>query len=195
MFKHWADRLSLLLTANNIISSEKTEVYSYGMELFIFKGALYFIVIIISLLTQSFITSLIFVISYTLLRQYSGGYHCKTAGRCLIVSICIYAILILIFKFSFEQLDNILIALSWISIIPIIIFSPIESMNNPLTILEKKKYRVISIWLGIVFLTISTLLYYFDIDYAFYPISYTLTVDAVLIISAQRRNKNEKSTS
>lgn len=195
MFKNCADKLSLMLALNKIISYDNIEAYSYGIELFLFKGTFFLIALIISLLTNTFIISVIFIISYTLIREYSGGYHCKTAGMCLLTSIFIYLLLLMLYKLSLTQIENTLFVLSLLSIIPIIIFSPVENINKPLTESEKKKFKVVAIIIGLALITASLLTYFLKINYIFYSISYALTADAVLIILPQRREKNEENNS
>lgn len=195
MFKKCADKLSLMLASNNIISDDDLEAYSYGIELFLFKGTFFLIVLIISLFTNTFISSAIFIVSYTLIREYSGGYHCKTAEMCLFVSIFIYLVLLMLCKFGLPQIENALFILSLLSIVPIIIFSPVENINKPLTESEKKKFRIAAVIIGLALLTAALLTFFLRINYIFYSISYALTADAVLIILSQRREKNEENNS
>lgn len=195
MFKNCADKLSLVLASNKIISYDNFEAYSYGIELFLFKGTFFLIALIISLLTNTFIISAIFIISYTLIREYSGGYHCKTAEMCLLVSIFIYLILLMLCKLNLPQIENALFIFSLLSIVPIIIFSPVENINKPLTESEKKKFKVVAIIIGLTLLAAVLLTYFLGINYIFYSISYALTADAVLIILSKRRKKNEEDNS
>lgn len=195
MFKSCADKLSLMLAANKVISYDNLEAYSYGIELFLFKGTFFLIVLIISLLTNTFLISTVFLISYTIIREYSGGYHCKTAEMCLLVSIFIYLVLLVFYKLSLQQIENALFVISLLSIIPIIFFSPVESINKPLTKAEKKKYKVVAIIIGVSLVTAAFITYFLKINYIFYSISYALTADAVLIILPKRREKNEENNS
>ena len=193
MFKRWANELSLMLAANKIITFENREAYSYGIELFLFKGTLYLFVAILSLISHSFIPSALFVISYMLLRQYSGGYHCKTAEMCLIVSVFIYLLFLMIYNLDYAITRTFLVGLSVIALLPIAIFSPVENINNPLTTDEKKKYRIIAIAAGIVLAAIAGLTYFYNIKCIFYSVSYALAADAVLIIIGKGGNRNEKA--
>lgn len=193
MFKQWAKNISLMLIANNIITFENREAYSYGIELFLFKTSLYIIVAIIALITNTLIPSAIFVVSYTLLRQYNGGYHCKTAEMCMIVSIFMYLIFLLLYKLDYGNTKKLFLISSCISLLPIAEFSPVENVNNPLTVKEKIKYHIISIAIAIVLVGIMILGYIFNVNNIFYAVSYALTADAVLIILGLRRNKNEKA--
>ena len=193
MFKQWAKNISLMLIANNIITFENREAYSYGIELFLFKFSLYIIVAVIALITHTLIPSAIFVISYTFLRQYNGGYHCKTAEMCIIVSIFMYLIFLLLYKLNYDNIKTFFFISSCISFLPIFIFSPVENINNPLTVNEKRKYHIISIMIATVLVAIMILGYIFNVSNICYAVSYALTADAVLIILGLRRNKNEKA--
>ncbi len=192
MFKQWAKDISLMLIANNIITFENRDAYSYGIELFLFKASLYIIVTVIALITNTLIPSVTFVVSYMLLRQYSGGYHCKTAETCMIVSIFMYLIFLLLYKLDYDNVKIFFLISSFISLLPITIFSPVENINNPLTIKEKNKYHIIAIIIAVILTAIMLIGYFVNINDIFYATSYALTADAVLIILGLRRSKNEE---
>lgn len=193
MFKQLSKNISLMLAANNIITFENREAYSYGIELFLFKSSLYIIVLIIALITHTLIPSVVFVISYTLLRQYSGGYHCKTAEMCMIVSIFMYLFFLLVYKLDYENTKIFFLISSCMSLIPIAVFSPVENINNPLTLKEKQKYHIIAAIVAVILTALMLLNYYFTVNNIFYAVSYALTADAVLIILGLRRGKNEEA--
>lgn len=193
MFKQWAKDISLMLIANKIITFENREAYSYGIELFLFKTSLYIIVAVIAIITNTLIPSAIFVVSYTLLRQYNGGYHCKTAEMCMIISIFMYLIFLLLYKLDYGNIKKFFLISSCISLLPIAVFSPVENINNPLTVKEKRKYHIISVAIAVILVGIMMFGHIFDVNNIFYAISYALTADAVLIILGLRRNKNEKA--
>lgn len=193
MFKQWAKDISLMLIANKIITFENREAYSYGIELFLFKTSLYVIVAVIALITHTLIPSAIFVVSYTLLRQYNGGYHCKTAEMCMIVSIFMYLIFLLLYILDYGDTKKFFLIASCISLLPIAAFSPVENINNPLTAKEKRKYHIISVVIATALIAITIFGYVFNINNLFYAVSYALTADAVLIILGLRRNKNEEA--
>ena len=192
MLKNLAENLAQILAANNIIKVEDYDVYRYGLELVISKIIMYTIVLIIALLTNTLLFSVLFIGMYMVLRQYTGGFHCKSAEMCLVVSVLIYLIVLL---FYLVNLINIKIIFATISLtIPLIvlIFSPVESVNNPLTIDEKSKYHRSAVIVSIILLFIMCVSLLINIDVFFYASSESLTADAVLIILSLRRSKNEK---
>lgn len=195
MYKNIADNLANLLSANKIIDINNQEAYSYGLELFLFKFTLYIIILIISLLTGSFIISLVFTASYMLLRQYTGGYHCKTSEACMLTSILIYTFMLLLYNLKLNNLTLFFFVIIPISYLIIILKAPIENENNPLDTDETKKYRILSIIISTLLTVLSIITFIFDFKQFAFPIAYTLTADAVLLLISPRRNKNEENNS
>lgn len=195
MYKNLADRIATQLSANKIIDINNQEIYSYGLELLLFKFTLYAIILIISLLTDTFLISLIFTASYMLLRQYTGGYHCKTSEACMITSILIYTFMLLLYNLEFYSQGLLLMILILISFLIILIKAPIENENNPLEKYELKKYRVLSLILSTVLTILSVLLFYFNFQVLSFSISYALTADAVLLLISPRRKRHEENNS
>lgn len=195
MYKNIADSLATLLSANKIIDINKQEAYSYGLELFLFKFTLYIIILIISLLTDSFLISLVFTASYMLLRQYTGGYHCKTPEACMLTSILIYTFMLFLYNLKLNTLSLLFFVINTVSYLIIILKAPIENENNPLDTVEIKKYRILSIITSTLLTVLSMLSFIFDFKEFAFPISYTLTADAVLLLISPRRKKNEEDNS
>lgn len=192
MFKNIADDAAIMLISHNIIAEEKREAYTYGFELFFEKIFFYGIVLTIALLTKTIVFSLLFMISYKMLRQYTGGFHCKTAEMCLAFSVLIYLIILLLYIAKSNKAEFVLAISSFVSVIIIFIFSPIESVNRPLETNEKKMYRRLSILISAIIALIAIVSYRLSIPALFYSTSCSLTADAVLILFALRRCKNER---
>ncbi len=194
MFKNLADDAAIMLITNNIIEEEKREAYTYGFELF-FENILFFgIIFIIALLTKTLIFSVLFTFLYKMLRQYTGGFHCKTAELCLVVSVLIYLVVVLLYKLDMDSIEFVLAIGILFSTIIIIIFSPRESKNRPLESGERKKYRVISIVIAAIIALVATISYKLNFSLLFYSASCSLTADAVLIILSLGRYKDEEDT-
>lgn len=195
MYKHLAESLATLLAANKIIDIDQQENYSYGLELFLFKFTLYAIILIISLITNSVWISLIFTFSYMLLRQYTGGFHCKSAEACMVTSILIYLLMLILYHTGIYTYSLLLIALNLISYLVIFVFAPIENENNPLENSEIKTYRLLSIIISSVFIISGIVLHQLGLYNYIFPISFAMTADAVLILITPRRKKNEEGNS
>lgn len=189
MFQNLSKELSSLLAANKVIPMEHIEIYAYGLELFLFKLTFYLIVLIIALLCNSVLVSLVFLVSFMSLRQYTGGYHCRTSGMCMTVSLLLYLCMLLIYHLDISKIATILIVLSILSFIIVLFFSPIENKNKKLDSHDKKIYHIIALIISMILLSLSCLSYVKKMDWLFYPSSYSLTADAVMIILSLRRCK------
>lgn len=132
MLKSIAEEVTVLMAANNIIKTEEIEAYTYGLELIIPKVILYAVILVVSLITDTFLMSVAFVILLMCLRRYSGGFHCKTAEICLLVSFLMY--LLAIFGYEFVSfIPNMVYGISTVlSSVIVLIFSPVEDKNRPL---------------------------------------------------------------
>ena len=195
MLKNLAEDLAVILAANEIIKFEDCDAYRYGLELFLSKAVMYTIVLIIALLTKTLPFSILFIVSYSAIRKYSGGYHCKTAEMCLIVSVLIYLIALFIYMINIENIAIFLMISTLLSPLAVLFFSPVETPNNPLTNEEKKKYHLNAMITSIVLLMISCIALILNINSLFYAITGTLTADAVLIILSLRRTENNEKDS
>lgn len=192
MFKKIAVETTILLIAHNVVLEEKREAYTYGLELFFENLFFYGIIFIIALLTKTLAFSALFIFLYKMLRQYTGGFHCRTAEKCLLVSVMIYLIILLLHKLNLNLIEWALIMGTFISIIIVFIFSPRESKNRPLETGEKIRYRVRSIVIAAITALVAAVSYKLNISSFFYSASCSLTADAVLIIISLGRCKNEE---
>jgi len=193
MLKKLSEEISLLLVSNKIISIENREIYIYGIELLLSNMITFIAIIFISIVTKTFLISMLYSLIFCSLRIFAGGYHCKTYISCFFTSISIY-ILMLVLNFQLDSIKSILSIILVVLFSPIILmFAPVEHENNPLTAEEKVKYRkcCIIITLAIIALFIVSILFsLFEISFI---ISWTMTaVAALIIISKIEGGKNNE---
>lgn len=191
MFKSIAENLSLLLVTSRHIKPEDREFYTYGLELLAAELIFYAVVLLFSLLTGTLAVSVLFVVLYMFLRQYSGGYHSKTAEMCFIISVMIYLLMILLVQIDIAGIRHVLMASSAVSFVVITLLSPVENENKPLTQEEKKTYRFIAILAAALFTALCAVSFVFGWKELFYSLSWALTVDAVLLILSPKKIKGE----
>lgn len=88
------DKLSCKITryliAQDVVAQANYAYYCYGFQLILSSAFTSVLILIFSLLLHQLPISLCFGVSFFLLRAYSGGYHCKTFGRCVCTSVGIY---------------------------------------------------------------------------------------------------------
>lgn len=122
---------------------QELEIYTYGFILFYSTLLISVSILFLSMLVNDFILGVIYIIFFTSVRQYSGGYHANTYQRCFIISNLSFVFTYLISKICFSSLDNIYMTLTvlLISIIYIFTVSPMEHSNQPIAKEDYKKLQ------------------------------------------------------
>lgn len=173
------------------------DVYIYGFELLVSSVIETISLLLIGLLTGKLIDTIIFIISFSSIRVFSGGYHANSYLKCFIVTVAYY--LLVLFSadimLAFPNRTIILIAIItlFLSLILFILMSPVKSKGK--SILNYKKLKILSIIslcinaiLPIILLTI----YQNNISIIVYPT--IICVDVLIIIESLKKGdeKNER---
>lgn len=149
------------LLHKNVISETEIDIYIYGYETIILGIIDFFIVLIVGLIFNQFITMLIFFTMFISVRLYTGGYHANTVLKCKAVFISICISLVFLSEFKFPYYLHILIMLLYL--ITSFFLAPIENHNKPLTSEEQMKYRRISIAMSLFWSAVAVFSYFFAI--------------------------------
>lgn len=154
MILELANKITEKMVKMDVIKDE-IDIYKYGFAMLISYSISVCIVICISLLTNTFIYSLIYIISFDKLRSYGGGYHANSYFSCISLFVILYIVYIIMF--------------SNISFIPLVILAtfflfllkekfPIEHPNKKISDKEKQihskraKLRfVVALFLSVIF--------------------------------------------
>lgn len=195
MFENIADELSIMLVERGIITPENREFYFYGLHLAISKLFFFLAILTISLFTRTFLVSMVFVFMYSAIRQFSGGHHCRSEVSCFFVSILLYLVMLLFYDIDMHEGRIFLCVAAFASVLLILIFSPIEHENKPLSIVERRRYGIISKIIAVILVVIMCVSLLLNINVLLYPSSYALTADAVLIIFALKGVKHNECDS
>lgn len=110
--------------------------------------------LLISLILRKFLQSLLFIVVFSFLRIYCGGYHCKTVVTCG----CLYLVIVLSSALFGSQLNSAAgLLVSVICTFYLWAVCPVEHENNPLS---QKEYRWSSLVVKIrLFIVIALCLY------------------------------------
>lgn len=194
MLRFIAEEITLYLIANKIIKIENRSFYMYGIELFINNLFITATIVIIALLSKTLIISLIFCIVFYLIRAYSGGYHCKKYIQCYFTSLSIYVSLLFANTYINNFKTIISIILLCVSFPIIVVCSPVEHKNNPLTIEEKSKYRKISIALLSTFSILDIAFLIWNKQDFSLASSWAISASAVLILLSNKEDLKHEET-
>lgn len=143
----------------SIIKSDERSVYTCGCGLMISEFISTSIVLIMGVGMGKSIETVIYLITFTGIRIYAGGYHAGSYNRCIITfSVSSFIILTLVDWIICEGAIHYLMWLMVLADIVIFILAPVEDYSRNLTCTEKTKFKKISrIIVGVIsIVTIAT---------------------------------------
>lgn len=171
------------MLANGNIDKEEQEIYIYGFFVLISNLLYISLVCIFGLIFQCFVESIIFYIAFQFTRKYAGGYHATTEARCEFLSTLSLVICIAMIKISkLYEIEVYMIILAFVSVVSIVIFSPIDTPEKPLSEKEFIYFRRISRVISIFILCIVVLSYALDWKAIVAPCCLALILSAVLLL-------------
>ena len=149
MFAKLAEYLTQQLENENVISSDKSDLYRYGFQYGMILTLNFITSILIGVVFGKVLESIILLATYIPLRSYAGGHHSSSSEKCYIVSSLIMIIWMCLLKFQILSTRCCVIMLIS-GLIVCIILAPVEDKNKPLDndeiqIYRKKSYIVLII--------------------------------------------------
>lgn len=135
------------LLSQKVIKKQEKEIYVYGTQLVISSIINLLICITISLLLGELINGLIFFATFSSLRRFTGGFHCKTFIMCNVVFSSVVALALLSNTFLGKVFENYVIVMvtAIFNLICILLFSPVYNENKKLTYIQKRRFLISSI--------------------------------------------------
>ncbi len=164
-------------------NQEERDYYQYGIEVFVSTILGIFLILLLGLLMNSFLESILFLITFIPIRQYTGGYHANTYFKC---NFCL-CISFLTVEILYHYTANLLppffpLIISIIFISTVLIFCPIENKNKPLNKNKIVFYKIISIVIYLTDILIGITLLNYGISQGAI-VYYTLLLVMLLIIT------------
>lgn len=144
MFHNLAVDIAFLLIKNKIVDIQQRNIYVYALEVILLNGSLLIVFLIASLLCGAMINFWAYLIFFLPIRIFSGGYHAKSSESCFVLSTIMYGLSIAItvfFPLLYQNWKWIIAGV--ISILVILVLSPMVNENNPLTESQQKRNRII----------------------------------------------------
>lgn len=173
------------------------DVYIYGFELLVSSVIETISLLLIGLLTGKLIDTIIFIISFSSIRVFSGGYHANSYLKCFIVTVAYYLLVLFsaYIMLAFPNRTIILIAIItlFLSLILFILMSPVKSKGKSILNYKKQKMlSIISLFINAIVPIILLTLYQNNILIIVYPT--IICVDVLIIIESLKKGdeKNER---
>ncbi len=149
-----ADSIALFFIQKNWGTAEKREIYRYGCEVLISIIINILLVLLCGIIFRMIRNAFLFYGVFLLIRRYCGGFHAETYLGCNaiftgILSLALTAIVL------YDSIPSIMIVIfAFISFLVVYRYSPLVHKNKRLSESEMSKYRVISLYISGIFLSV-----------------------------------------
>lgn len=150
MWKKMAGRLFELQSRNGILEEKDRRLYEYAYGVLLGRVVIYLIIVILGIITGNWMEMIVFLLPFTVLRQYAGGIHLEKAGGCMAVS----GILVLLCSLYLASAPAVIwqMRIIWFVAVGVIfIMAPVDASSKKLDAKEKKVYGMscdFDIWYG-----------------------------------------------
>ncbi|MBE6845650.1 MAG: hypothetical protein E7508_08090 [Ruminococcus sp.] len=193
MIERLAEKITRFIYRNTTNDSEMFEVYKYGVEITISSFLNISLILLCSLVISDILAGIAFLISFIILRSFTGGYHAKTYFMCnglfVLTFLIVYAIncLLNMLSLPFRVLEMLVL----LNCMPIILFAPIENKQKRLDEQKKKNLRIKAVITFIIISVAALALCFFNNKYGTLVIITTSAVSVMIVIEILRKRRNK----
>ena len=161
------------------------DYYIYGIELFLSSFICSVLLILIGVITNTFIESIIFIVFFSALRIYTGGFHAQSFMLCTVITLVNYIVIICTYRWLFNYFSKLYVNLPvfLLTLFVVAVFAPVDNPNNPIgkkQAVVYKKRAIIILFVEIVFF--YALLYVFSYNKGVVLIPALISVDIFMIV-------------
>lgn len=198
MIEAISERITEFLADSKVISKDIDEFscYKYGVEIALSTMLNIVLILSIGAVTGRFIESVIFLVVFIPIRQFSGGYHADTYFRCNLFFCIAFALVLVLFEFVKAYHCEYLIApINLFALSVVVIFSPVENSNKPIPEEKRKglklKATLISALIGLAAFVLDC----YSVHYGSLLSCILLMISVLIIIGKikERRKRNYES--
>ncbi len=183
MLKSKLEKLADVLMENETNPNIDKDIIVYGLYSAIEQSISVITAMILGFMFGLTIEVVIFMISYTFIRTYAGGYHCKKAVNCYLMSSGIIASVLGIIKVIPSEFILVAGVITLVISIPIIYkFAPMETPTKPLDEEERIHYRKKALFNLSVECLLVVVLFILDFNNFAFTICLGIVVTAVVLI-------------
>lgn len=175
------------LSKNKDFDGDEREVIRYGLEMFILKAIFSAAALAVGAFMHSFWECLVFIILFSAIRSYSGGYHADTRIQCFIQSVLMFVIVFAVLKVYTYFIPQILIT-SVIFAISLWFSSPIDTENRRLSDDERRLFKNKTRIFLCIEAIIAVVFYLLDYGSIFCAVMLAVITSGVLMLAGYIKN-------
>ncbi|MVB10141.1 Accessory gene regulator protein B [Caprobacter fermentans] len=193
MLKKVSNWVVKVLLKGGLLSPEDYEIYLYGVETALLQSIHILTMLVVGFCLDAKLETLTFIVFYSIIRIYAGGFHATTKLCCYFISWIMISSAILIVKLlPISIMPTFSIGIYSLSLIIVFVLSPVGNKNKPLDLLEIHHYKTIVRKLLLAELFISVFVYFASVR-IFCVISISLAfVALMLILGTVQNSKSHK---
>ena len=178
-----SERIAVGLKQSSIIEEDDVELYAYGFYILISKLLFLIIALILGVILNIVFESIVFYVSFSIIRAYAGGVHANKEWKCfLYTSISIVMCALGIKIMNKIEPTTFFVSMLIISSVIIVVLSPLDTKEKPLSTEEKEKYSIISIFITLVYIIVILMLAKLGIKKMCYAIMVAIALESVLLL-------------
>lgn len=139
------DDVAKILAENDYINFDDTELYAYGLRMFIFTVGQLLLMLLIALIFGKLPEVIIYLCLFIPVRIFGGGYHAGSRPKCFALSMGVLGVVIAWLHLIPHSLCRSLgLATCALAGIAVFAFAPVAHKNKPLSQRETKVYGLIT---------------------------------------------------
>ena len=190
MISELSAKIAAYLFKKSAISEEDKELYSYGFFVILSRVLFLFVSAIFGLIFHVLPESLTFFVFFCLIRSYAGGIHASSELRCTVLtSIAIFACVLGIKLSETYNADYFLLSFFALSLVVVILFSPLDTAEKPLSFSERKRFKTLSLIISAVIAAFALLFYFLNIKSYSFAFMFSMILESVLLAAGKIKQK------
>ena len=155
------NRIVQVLINSGIITEESAPIYKYGLNTIFLSVIEVLSILMIACVVGNFLETTLFFLAFIPLRLFAGGWHASTRLRCYLTSLFVYAVFtFLLYIIPAQYYPRLLLWCGCFAFLVVAIWAPVAHKNHPITRIEYKHYKKISLTVCIIELMILIVLYH-----------------------------------
>lgn len=176
------------LVRDGVVKAEDAEVYIYGINQILAYVLNASSSLIIGLIFGVTFEIIIFMAAYIPLRSFAGGYHAKTPLRCYIFSVIMLIVVSIGLKYLAVS-EWVYYAVLLVSVLGVLVLSPVEDRNKPLDEMEHKVYKKRTVFIAAAELAVCFVFKLVRLDNLFLAMVYSFAVLSFMLIAGKVKNQ------
>lgn len=176
------------LIHSNVIKKEDAEIYIYGINQILVSVLNVSSALIIGLFFNVFLEITVFMMAYIPLRSFAGGYHAKTPLRCYIFSVIMLIVVSMGMEYLPMTTDWVNYTVFIVSLVIVLMLSPVEDKNKPLDEIEHKTYKNRTVIITASEFVFSLVFKLIGLENLFVAVIYSFAVLSFMLFAGKIKN-------